>query len=240
MKGLGSAEARQARFLRRQALVLSEALLGATDSALAQAEQDVAAGSLSPLQPTAQDLAAVMEVDGQPAGAPSGQAQQEQQQHGVQVAPPAPAGGAAELQSSPAPAGPAGPTQQQQPAAQTPGGAAAGAAAHSTTPGTDLREVLGSPALLPSAEQQLLQERCMALLQVAHSFQRDLSRWLQVRQQACWAVAYNYGPVEMLGCARHHVAATCHQALKVQNLFPLSRSETDGGGGCWQQQRRGP
>lgn len=179
VKGLSSAEPRQARFLRRQALMLSEALLGAMESALAKVEQDVAAGALSPSQPAAQDAAA-MDADGQPAGGPSGQAQQEQHPQGES---PAPAGGAAE-QQSPA-------TQAQQPALLTPGGAVAAAAPPGTTPGTDLRAVLGSPALLPSAEQEQLLERCMSLLQAVHTFQRDLSRWLQVGQPAACTVGFN-------------------------------------------------
>ena len=64
--------------------------------------------------------------------------------------------------------------------AHTPAAAAAGAG-RAATPGTDLRAVLGTPAgPLPSGEQQQLQERGMALLQVAHAFHKDIARWLQV------------------------------------------------------------
>ncbi|KAL4423906.1 hypothetical protein ABPG75_001207 [Micractinium tetrahymenae] len=180
VKGISTAEPRHARFLRRQALVLSEALLGAVEGALAKAERDVGAGAALPEQAAPQEPDAPMEVDEQPAEGAVGQAQQEQQeqQRALQGQSPAPASGATEPHGSQLPASPA--EQQQQLATQTPAGATAGAAARGITPGTNLRAVLGTPATLPSVEQQQLQERCVALLQVAHSFQRDLSRWLQM------------------------------------------------------------
>lgn len=175
---MGSAEPRQARFLRRQALMLSDALLGAVEGALAQAEHDVAAGgALSPSHPAARNPAVAMEVEGQLAGGP---AHQEPQAHlqGMQGQLPAAASGSDEGQSSPGPTGHA--NGQQECASQTPAGATAAAAAEGTAPGSDSLAALGSPAQLLSAEQQELQERCMTLLQITHSFHRELSRWLQV------------------------------------------------------------
>ena len=112
-----------------------------------------------------------------------------------------PGGGAADVAAALSPG--AGATQQQEPlqqqeaeagggaspavpgsagqrlpsAAQTP---AAAAPSRRGTPGTDLRAILGTPGALPSSEQQQLQERSAALLQTAHAFHRDISRWLQV------------------------------------------------------------
>lgn len=167
------AEPRQARFLRRQALVLSEAFLATLDAGLSAvelaAELEAAPGAAPPpsqqrqqqQQHAAAEGAAAMEVDGVPAAAT-------QEQQGEEPAAP---------QASPAPAG----TQPSGPAAATPAEATRGGPRRAATPGTDLRAALGTPGALPSAEVQQLQERGMALLAAAHGFHKDVTRWLQVR-----------------------------------------------------------
>lgn len=195
LRGLGAAEPKQARFLRRRALMLSEALLGSMEESLVAAERDAGAlAGLSSLREAPQQPAAAMAVEGlegavQAAasgaaaarGAGGGGAQQQQQEQGQgqgqqQPALPDEAG----ARASPAPAGQ---DELPHPPAQTPAVAAAGgrgAASRAGTPGTDLRALLGTPGALPSAEQQQVVERSVALLQLAYSFQKDIARWLQV------------------------------------------------------------
>ena len=217
LKSCAGADPRQARFLRRQALVLSESLLGTLDAGLdaldlaselegapmpsAQQQQhqhqhqhqqqqqqqqqrqwqagdaDGAAADQPPPPPQQQPQQAAeasaaepMEVEGA-----AGQQQEGQQQGSPPAAGAPPAVAAAGEQ--PSPAAPAAATQ----ATATPAAPAGGQGRHATTPGTDLRAALGTPlAALLSAEQQQLQERGLALLQVAWGFHKEVSRWLQV------------------------------------------------------------
>lgn len=143
-------------------------------AAATQQQQEAAAGGAAVQQAGGAGGAAPMEVEGGAAH----KAQQEQQQLGS----PAPG-----VQQVPAAKGgeqpsPAGACPVPHAAAATPTTAAGGGLSRNATPGTDLRAALGTPlAALPSAEQQQLQERGLALLQVAHGFHKDVTRWLQVR-----------------------------------------------------------
>lgn len=62
MRGLNAAEPRHARFLRRQAQELSEALLGALEVGLAAAEQDAATLATAPAAAAAQESGSVVDT----------------------------------------------------------------------------------------------------------------------------------------------------------------------------------
>lgn len=159
VKTFGAAEPKQARFLRRQALELSDALLGTLGNALdsLQLSAELEAGPAD-TQQAAQQPAAAAPREAEGAAGASAEAQAQEQGW-----PPAGEQASAE-------------------AGQTPAPGAAPAGGRTATPGTDLRAVLGTPSgALPTEERQQLQEQGMALLQVAHSFHKDVARWLQVR-----------------------------------------------------------
>lgn len=208
VRTFGGAEPRQARLLRRQAQLLAETLLATVEAGLDGLELD-GAGAVR-AQQAQQPQQEGQEAGQQEGQAAAQQAQQEAQQETAMDVEAAAADQHAQLvqaaaaqleaaaqdQASPGAAGAqqaAGgaavrvtgasplPAAAAQPAARTPAAAAGAGGARATTPGTDLRAVLGTPAgALPSTEQSQLQERGMALLQVAHAFHKDISRWLQV------------------------------------------------------------
>lgn len=208
-------EPRQARLLRRQAQLLAETLLATVEAGLDSLELDGAGTNLSQVARQAQqqqggqqapqvvqqvqhksgrapmqtDAAAAAELHAQLAEAAAAQLEEAHQDQGSPGSAQQAAGEAAAGASSasPPPAGAAPPV------AQTPAAAVGASGGRTTTPGTDLRAVLGTPAgPLPSADQSQLQERGMALLQVAHAFHKDISRWLQVHG--------TYGCVFMVTC----------------------------------------
>ena len=226
IKTFAAAEPRQARYLRHHALMLAEALLGAVEGSLSAAE--VEAGTLARAQQAQEAQPAAV---GAAAEAPTpmeveptaGAEQQQQQASRQQQRSPAPAPPLLELAVS-AP----GFVVRPDAAAQTP---APGGGACGGMPGTDLRAVLGTPAALPCAEQQQLQERSTALLGMAHSFQRDVARWLQVRLRppACLRVpglpvSWQPGccvPVCMRVCC--HAACLLPLACSCQLMVPHRR-----------------
>ncbi len=197
VRTFSGAEPRQARLLRRQAQLLAETLLATVEAGLDGLELEGAGAART--QQAQQEPAQQAQQEAGPAAMQVEKGAAEQQARLAQAAAaqlepaaqdrgsPAAAGGAQAAagasdaaagagSASPPPAGAAAP-----PAAQTPAAAAGAGGGRTTTPGTDLRAVLGTPAgPLPSAEQSQLQERGMALLQVAHAFHKDISRWLQV------------------------------------------------------------
>ncbi|EFN52259.1 hypothetical protein CHLNCDRAFT_139170 [Chlorella variabilis] len=202
VKSFGAAEAKQARWLRRQALVLCDALLGTLGASLAVVERE--AGSLAAGREAAAGAGAGagatgaeamdVEVERAPADRPGQQQEQAPgpeaaeagaeaqspstgaQQPGQQPGQEQEGGGDAVAASPPAP-GSAAAAAQRQAAGATPAGA--GLPRRGATPGTDLRAVLGTPGALPCAERQQLLERGAALLLLAHSFWKDVARWLQ-------------------------------------------------------------